>query len=201
MTAHRRRMSPPRLVTLLAALLLTPLALAGCLEPTPGEGSGAGGDEGRGGGGSAVAPADPRAEALAFSLRVVETYFTGDYSAFRGMLAERVYTLEGEGPYTREDVDAFQRGKPHPSGRDYRNVTLRQYLDAYAPEALTFDEVRAQYPEVGGTTWEGWTPGPDDYVFLGAKTKEGREPFLWDDLLAFAVSRGSGEWRFKAFSG
>lgn len=176
----------PRIPVLAFALVLAAPGLAGCLEEP---------------GGPAVQGA-PKEEALAFSLRVVETYLTGNYSAFRAVLADQVYTLEGDGPIDPAEVDAWAKEEPSfPDGRDYTHYTMEQYMDTYQPRVVTFDEARAEHPSFNETTWDGWVPDGDDYIFLGAETKPGREGFLWDDLLAFAATKESGEWRFKAFSG
>jgi hypothetical protein len=184
------RYQGPMLRRRMLALVLAAVVAAGCLEE-PADAAGGGG-----------AGADAlEAEALAFSLGVVETYLTGDYDAFRARLADVVYTLEGEGPFTREDVDGFFAGKRFPDGRDYSAFTMEDYLATYAPEMLTFEEAVELHPPFANMTWDGWTFDEDDLVFYGGETREGRESFLWTDLLAFAVTRETGEWRFKAFSG
>lgn len=172
----------------MAAVVLVVALAAGCMEERPPPGG-------------ASLP-DPEAEALDFSLQVVETYFTQDYAAFRTMLAPAIYTLEGEGPMTPEDVDAWHaREPPWPAGRDYSGHSMEEYLEVYAPRVLTIEAAQAEHPEFAQMSWDGWEPDEDDYVFIGWETKPDQEPFLWDDLLAFAVTHESGEWRFKAFSG
>lgn len=170
------------------ALFLLPLLLAptaGCLEEPTGVG------------------ADDKEEALRFSLAVVETYFTQDVDAFRGMLSETLYTLEGDGPMVQADLEAsFLGERPFPAGRDYSNLTMDDYLATYAPRMLTWDEAVAMYPEAADLTWsDGWAPDEDDLVFFGSELNEGKSDIVWTDLLAFLVSRETGEWRLKAFSG
>lgn len=176
--------------TRLLFVALSVVAATGCLEAP----SVADGEKGT--------PLDMKAEALEFSLGIVQTYLAQDYATFRGALAERIFTLDGEGPYTREDIDSwFAEARPFPAGRDYSAHSLEEYLDVYAPRMMTFDEAREEHPELAQITWEGWTPDKDDQIFLGWETKPGKEPFMWDDLLAFVVTKELGEWRFKAFSG
>lgn len=159
------------------------LLLPGCIEPTPPAG-------------------DARAEVLAFGLRVVETYLRSDPHAFRALLAETTYTLEGEGPFTLADVDAWLFAElPFPSRRDYTAYTLDDDEATYAPRVLAYDEVVLEYPAFANVTWDGWVPDGDDLIFAGGDVKEGQTSFLWEDILAFGVTRETGEWRLKAFSG
>lgn len=168
------------------ALCLTAVTLAGCLEP----------------------PARPQgildvdASAREFGVRVVGMLLASDYASFRAVLADQVYTLEGEGPYSKAEVDAFFANDPFPSRTNTTNYTLAEYNATYAPEVWTFARATQEYPEFANVSWSGWTPdAEDDRIFVGSKTKSGEPGWLWEDILSFAITRASGEWRYKAFSG
>jgi hypothetical protein len=139
--------------------------------------------------------------ALEFSLLLVETYFTGDEDRFCSHLAGTLYTLEGEGPFTKEEaISAIKEDKPFPSGEDYSEFTMEDYLENYHQEIMNYEDY-SEYPELSGLSIDGWEPDADDFLFLGYEVKSGKEGFVWDDLLVFMVTYQNGKWEYIAFSG
>ena len=139
--------------------------------------------------------------ALEFSLLLVETYFTGDEDRFCSHLADTLYTIEGEGSFTKEDtISAIKEDKPFPFGRDYSEFTMEHYLENYHPEIMDYEDY-SEYPELSGLSIDGWEPDADDFLFLGYEVKLGKEGFMWDDLLVFMVTYQNGKWKYIAFSG
>jgi hypothetical protein len=140
--------------------------------------------------------------ALEFSLKVVETYFDNDMGQFLSYLADEVYTLEGEGPSSKKEVENAFSEKEYVADESYANWTMEEYMNIYEPRVMDFDEIRDEFPESESEIKDlGWKFDDDDYLFIGFETKNGDEGPLWDDPLIFAVTHESGEWKFKAFSG
>lgn len=141
-------------------------------------------------------------EALDFSLEIVGTYLTGDVDRFCSFFTDPLYTLEDEGPFSRSEVIRDLKARtPFPAGYDYSGYTMEDYLEVYEPRVLEFDEYMKEYPGLETLEVGGWSPGEDDFLFVGSKTRPGREGFLWDDLLIFMVTDRSGEWELIALSG
>ena len=138
-----------------------------------------------------------RVEALDFSLELVETYFTGDENKFCSHLADTLYTLEGEGPITKEEAISSIKGRDFPFGEDYSKYTIENYLKNYRPKIMDYED----YSKLFSLSINGWEPDADDFLFLGYEVKSGKEGFMWDDLLSFMVTYQNGKWEFIAFSG
>lgn len=168
---------------LLAAFTLA--LVPGCLEDPPAPSAGS----------------DPRAEALAFALSLVESFFARDRDAFVAALDDTLFTLEGEGPFSREEAIATVDEKPFPWGQDVEGTSIADYHATYAPFVLSVEEARAEHAEFARTTWNGWSPDGDDWIFVGNELREGKSQLLWGDILAFGVTSEDGAWAFKAFSG
>ena len=144
---------------------------------------------------------DPVADALAFSLLVVETYFDPSeqsYQTFLGYLNDELYVIWGEGPFNKADLTYEDS---HPFGRDYSPYTMEDYLEVYSPTIYAYDEAIAQYPSLAGQIVGNWVYNEEDYLFLGAKTNPDQTSFIWDDILVFVVTKESGEWKVIAFDG
>ena len=140
--------------------------------------------------------------ALDFSLAVVETYLTGDADKFCSFLADTLYTLEGEGPITKEEaISAIKEDKPFPFGNDYSEFTMEDYLENYRPKIMDYGEYTKEYPELSSLSIDGWKPDADDFLFLGHEVKTGKEGFMWEDLLGFMVTYQNKKWEFIAFPG
>jgi hypothetical protein len=138
--------------------------------------------------------------ALDFSLAVVETYFTGDADKFCSYLADTLYTLEGEGPFTKEEaISIIKEDKPFPFGKDYSEFTMEDYLENYRPKIMDYREYSKEYPELSSLSIDGWKPDADDFLFLGYEVKRGKEGFMWDDLLGFMVTYQNKKWEFIVF--
>ena len=153
--------------------------------------------------GSTPTPEPIEDAALDFSLAVVETYFTGDADKFCSFLADTFYTLEGEGPITKEEaISIIKEDKPFPFGEDYSEFTMEDYLETYRPKIMDYGEYTKEYPEeLSSLSIDGWKPDADDFLFLGHEVKTGKEGFMWDDLLVFMVTYQNKKWEFIASSG
>ena len=140
-------------------------------------------------------------DALDFSLELVETYFTSDEDKFCSHLADTIYSLEGEGPITKEEAIRYiKEDKPFP-GEDYSKYTIDDYLRNYRPKIMDYEDYSKRYPQLSRLSIDGWTPGADDFLFGGHEVKPGKEGFMWDDLLIFMVTYQNGKWELIAFSG
>ena len=140
--------------------------------------------------------------ALAFSLKVLDTYFDpsiAGYELFLTYIHDPVYPLEGEGPLSLSEI--LWEGS-HPFGQNYSAHTMDEYLEVYNPIVLNYDEIVALAPDFESFAVDDWIPNKDDYLFLGWEVRDGRTAFMWEDLLCFMVTCGTdGEWKLIAFSG
>ena len=143
-----------------------------------------------------------REGALEFSLKVVRTYFDNDMEGFISYLADELYSLEGDGPISKDELAPSISAEDHVVDEDYTMYSMEEYTEVYDPRVMDVEEVESEYPGIVSSMESlGWDYGEDDYLFIGWETKSGEEGPLWDDPLSFVVSHESGEWRFKAFSG
>ncbi len=142
--------------------------------------------------------------ALEFGLKIVETYFTNDMEEFKSYLDDEIFTLEGDGPFSRSEVISFLDEDDYVADEEYPEHTYQEYLDTYKPYVMDVDEVDLEFEGLVGEMKEiGWDFDDDDYIFMGWETSSGDEEdgFLWDDPLAFGITHEDGKWAFKAFSG
>jgi len=143
-----------------------------------------------------------KAGALEFGLKIVKMYFDNDKDGFASLLAKEIYSLEGDGPYGREDVKQDILSEEYLADEDYPDHTMEEYLDVYDPYVLDSAEAEREYPEVIALVRTlGWEFDGNDHLFMGFETKPGKDEFLSDDPLVFAVTCEDDRWEFKAFSG
>jgi hypothetical protein len=155
--------------------------LVGCSKPTKTNGQGGN-----------VNYAD---SALAFSLKIVETYFSEDTSFFKKTLMDTIYFLE----YWEKPLPACSLSVTSLyNGIDYSGYTFDDYLNTYDPMVMTYLEYK---DSIEIDSFKYWQPDENDYLFIGAKVKTGKTDFMWDDLLYFIVTRVSNVWKLKALSG
>lgn len=133
-------------------------------------------------------------EAMTFSLKVVKSYIEGDSLAFKSFLPDTLYSLE---PWEEPLImDTIPLRLIFPIN-GYPQYTIDDYKDVYDPKVMDFE----QYSKVD-TAWFNaftyWHPDEKDYVFLGALTKEGKTPFMFEDMLAFMITKRSGQWKIRA---
>ncbi|MGA1822582.1 MAG: hypothetical protein ACMUIG_08640 [Thermoplasmatota archaeon] len=140
--------------------------------------------------------------AMEFSLVIVQTYFDNDMDEFLSFMADTVYTLEAEGPYTKSFLQENYADNEYVVDEDFADFTMEQYLETYEPRILDHVDVEDEFPGMIQDLKDlGWDYNDDDYLFLGHETKTEDESPLWEDPLIFVISHESGVWRFKAFSG
>ena len=128
------------------------------------------------------------ADALEFSLGLVETFFDNSEESFeewRSFWADPIHLIfQG----TSLPLAAFNYDGSHPFGRDYTDYDLDDYLSVYSPRAVHWPALVEEYPELEESLNTLLSVGADDWVFLGSEIQEGEQGFLWEDYLVFGVT-------------
>ena len=124
---------------------------------------------------------DPCKEgAMQFSLEVLQTFFDNDLNAFLNLLSDEVYSMEGEGPYSKTDVEGFLSSDEDLMGAGYTAYTMEEYESTYDPRILDEGEMNTEFPGIlDDMKVLGWDFGENDFVFLGYETFDGTEGPLW----------------------
>lgn len=78
---------------------------------------------------------DPEGEAYNFSLAVIDTYFSGDFQAYLGLLAATMYSMESNETYPRDNLTfethlAFG-GENCQGCNNYTDYNMTYYLQVY----------------------------------------------------------------------
>jgi len=133
------------------------------------------------------------AEAKQAGLEIIETYFNADSATFYSYLPDTIYLSEpGEDPIVTDQIDTSALFK----SLIVTGYSMEDYNNTYAPEVLTYDDYKE---DMGVEDLTQWKPDQQDYLFLGFTTKDGKEGFMMDDMLAFMLSKRTGEWKIRAF--
>ena len=135
---------------------------------------------------------DLSAEALEFSLKVIETYITNDTTTFKTFLPETIYLMEAnEEPIPRSEISVTEVFATF----DFSNYSMDDFNRSYSARIQRYDEFKDQ-------TWVAeltfWRPDAKDYLFT-ATLVPGEEDFMLDDLRTFVVTKRSGQWKVRAF--
>ncbi len=135
-------------------------------------------------------PTTLKDEAKSFALDVVKSYISNDTLTFKSYLGDTLYSLEaGDKPIPVDSIsvsDLFSRF-------DYSAYSMNDYLDVYEPIIMDYDA----YSKVNPGWLDQfiyWHPDNQDFLFFGSREKQGKQGFMWDDLLGFMVSKRSGHW-------
>ena len=134
--------------------------------------------------------------ALAFSLRIVESYFDRDCDFFYDSIGDVIYTFDNREVHSKDEIDKEDLcGSLDSAVRgDY---TYEDYLNFYNYVVLDKEEYEREYPQVGDLQF---TPDAVDYLFVGSEAK-GDLKFIWDDMYAFTVANTKDGWRITGVSG
>lgn len=137
---------------------------------------------------------DVKEDALEFSLKIIETYLTGNSDKYLSYHTNVVYLLGQNRSLNREELNQTVNSQTFPHGEDYSDYTMDDYLETYDQEIMDYKEYISEYPSIKNVSIDGWSPNEDDYIFFGYEVKPEKEGFMWDDLLTFMVSNQGGSW-------
>ncbi len=135
-----------------------------------------------------------KAEALDFAMQVVNCIIECDSTRYKTFLPDIIYGMEPWDeliPLSDFDVSGLL------AAYDYSEYSLTDYKDVYSYQIMNYKEY-----SVVDTEWieafENWIPDDQDYLFRGNRVKEGKQAFMFEDILIFMVSKRSGEWKIRA---
>jgi hypothetical protein len=146
----------------------------------------------------AQSKADLKAEALTFSLKVVENYFSGDCEKGFVFFTNEIFTLELEGPFPIADKKE-QFCNSFGQANRVEEKTFDDYLNDYQTSIQSLKKFMKPFK---GEDITGFTIGKTDFVFKGFEEKrESVSNYLWDDMFLFVVRKVDGEWKIIGVSG
>lgn len=133
-------------------------------------------------------------EAVDFSLKVVDCYFTQDTTTFRKYLPELLYMVDpAKSPY---ETSYFILSH-FLSSYDYSEYNLELYKNTYDYEIWEYEKY-ARDSENWLEQLIYWHPNENDYLFIGYQNKDDKTPFMDYKPLVFFVTKSSGEWKLRA---
>jgi hypothetical protein len=133
-------------------------------------------------------------EALEFSLKVVNCYFTQDTTVYKSCLPDMLYLIDPEEPPFETSLLII----PHVlASYNYSEYSLDEYKETYDYQIFDYETYSKEVGQwMAALTY--WHPTKDDYLFIGYIPVEGKEPFMNSQDLFFFVTKSSGEWKLKA---
>ncbi len=142
-----------------------------------------------------------RKEAKAFTLSVVEIYFTDNCDKLYNLMNDSLLVMDGDGILSKVSIEE-KLCKSMKSAVYYKKEkTFQDYLRSYEIEILTRDELVKKFKK---DLPEYYTTTNHDFFFLGYKLKEGinsSDNFIWDDMFIFMVRKENNTWTIKGISG
>jgi len=143
---------------------------------------------------------DLKQEAKAFSLSIIESYFTEDCKKHYNSMSDSILIMDGDGIFSKIGKEDKLCRSVKKAIRD-KEKTFQDYIDSYNIEILTPDELTKKFnkslPDYYKTT-------DSDLFFIGYEFKQGKERidnFIWDDMFIFMVRKENQIWTIKGVSG
>lgn len=148
-----------------------------------------------------ITPEVLKAEALTFSLEMVETYFTLDCEKYYEQVSDTIYIMDGDGVVSKVGkktriCKTLNRAIPD------KSKSMKDYLETYQAKILTVTELEQSFEQWKKPTY--YNPLPNDYFFIGFEVKASKQHipnFLWDDMFVFMVRKVNEKWVLKGVSG
>jgi len=132
-----------------------------------------------------------KAEALTFSLNVVDTIIQGNLPAFYSALADRVYSLN-----TGNNYSCYRIPPPEGVNGEY---SIKNYMEDYQYSLYSYQDFITLFPQWAESD-RNWNPDEQTYLFMGNQLKNPSQESLLsqDNLLVFMVAPKDGDIKIIA---
>ncbi len=133
-------------------------------------------------------------QASEFALQVMASIFNKDKKEFTELLSDKCYSLEYGTVYYKDNFPLYDDLKEITKDT---YITMASYEDNYKPQLISYNEYAELFPH-----WveknRDWTPGENDFLFLGNMIKKSGTELLKTRMAVFMIGFDNGKWQIKA---
>lgn len=133
-------------------------------------------------------------QATEFAYQVMATIFNKDSKEFKDLLADKCYSLEYGSTYYKDQLPLYNDLKEITKDT---YITLASYKDNYKPQLISYNEYSEIFPHWLDAS-RTWTPGENDFLFLGNMMKKSGTELLKTRMAVFMIGFDNGKWEIKA---
>ncbi len=133
-------------------------------------------------------------QATEFAMQVMSAIFNKDQEEFSALVADKCYSLEYGTSYYKDNFPLYNDLKAITKDSF---ITLASYKDNYKPQLVSFEEYSDLFPHWIENNRE-WTPGKNDFLFIGNMIKKSGTELLKDRMAVFMIGFDNGKWQIKA---
>ncbi|OQY41016.1 MAG: hypothetical protein B6229_00200 [Spirochaetaceae bacterium 4572_7] len=133
-------------------------------------------------------------QAIEFAMQVMSTIFNKDEKEFNELLADKCYSLEYGTFYFKDSLPLYKDLKEITKDT---YITMASYKNNYKPQLVSYDEYIELFPQWNNNNRE-WTPGENDFLFLGNMIKKSGKELLKSRMAVFMIGFNGGRWQINA---